>query len=113
VSKWGPFSLIFYRGNRGKQDVCHVILRNKFSVEKGSMSWCFVMMQQAVLLSPKFGAKSWPVFMQSPQNVTAVCGIDCLDFENECFFVNNPFDVKENYEHALDFVLHLSHPFSL
>jgi hypothetical protein len=27
------------------------------------------------------------------------------------FFVNNPLDVKENDEHALDFALHLS-PFS-
>jgi hypothetical protein len=27
------------------------------------------------------------------------------------FFVNNPLDVKENDEHALDFVLHLSHRF--
>jgi hypothetical protein len=26
------------------------------------------------------------------------------------FFVNNPLDVKENDEHALDFALHLSRP---
>jgi hypothetical protein len=27
------------------------------------------------------------------------------------FFVNNPLDVKENDEHALDLALHLSHLF--
>jgi hypothetical protein len=30
-----------------------------------------------------------------------------LDCQGE-FFVNNRFDVKENYEHALEFALHLS-----
>jgi hypothetical protein len=29
------------------------------------------------------------------------------------FFVNNPLDVKENDEHALEFVLHLSRFFGL
>jgi hypothetical protein len=28
-------------------------------------------------------------------------------------FVNNPIDVKENYEHALGFALHLSRLFGL
>jgi hypothetical protein len=28
---------------------------------------------------------------------------------HEKLFVNNPPDVKENYGHALDFALHLSH----
>jgi hypothetical protein len=31
----------------------------------------------------------------------------------EEFFVNNPFDVKENDEHATDFALHLSRLFGL
>jgi hypothetical protein len=33
---------------------------------------------------------------------TVVCGIDYLACQDK-FFVNNPLDVKENYEHALDF----------
>jgi hypothetical protein len=36
-----------------------------------------------------------------------VCGIDWLACHVE-FFVNNPLDIKENYEHALDFALLLS-----
>jgi hypothetical protein len=36
--------------------------------------------------------------------VTVVCRIDCLACQDE-FFVNNPLDVKENVEHALDFDL--------
>jgi hypothetical protein len=39
-----------------------------------------------------------------------VCGIDCLACQDD-FFVNNPLDVKENYEHALNFVLHLTRLF--
>jgi hypothetical protein len=57
-------------------------------------------MQQPVLLSPKFEAESSHIFTQSPKIVTAVWGIDCLACQDE-FFVNNPLDVKENYEHAL------------
>jgi hypothetical protein len=34
-------------------------------VKKGIVRLCTVMMQQSVLLLPKFGAKSWHVFMQS------------------------------------------------
>jgi hypothetical protein len=44
-----------------------------------------------VLLSPKFGAKSLHIFMQS-QKVTVVYGIDCLGCQEE-FFLNNPFVV--------------------
>jgi hypothetical protein len=40
--------------------------------------------------------------------VTVVCRIDCLACQDE-FFVNTPFDVKDNDEHALDLALHLSH----
>jgi hypothetical protein len=36
--------------------------------------------------------------------------VDSLGCQNK-FSVNNRFDVKENVEHALDFVLHLSHHF--
>jgi hypothetical protein len=59
------------------------------------------------LLSPKFGAKSSHIFTQSPYKVTVVCGTDCLAYQDE-FFVNNPPDVKENYEYAPDFAFHLS-----
>jgi hypothetical protein len=36
----------------------------------------------------------------------------CLACQDE-LFINNSLDVKENYEHALEFALHLSHLFSL
>jgi hypothetical protein len=42
--------------------------------------------------------------------VTVEFGIDRMACQKE-FFVNNTFDVKENYEHALDFALRLSHVF--
>jgi hypothetical protein len=76
-------------------------------VKKGSVRRCVVVMQLPVLLSPKFGAKSSHIFMQSPLNFTVICRIDCLTFQDEPL-QNNPLDVKENDEHALDFALHLS-----
>jgi hypothetical protein len=63
-------------------------------------------------LSPNFGAKSSHIFTQSPQNVTVVCGIDCLACQDE-FFVDNPPYVKGKYEHALDFALQLCRLFSV
>jgi hypothetical protein len=66
------------------------------------------MMQQPVLPSPKFEAKSLHIFTQWPQSITAACGIGCLACQDE-LFVNHPLDAKENDEHALDFALHLSH----
>jgi hypothetical protein len=39
--------------------------------------------------------------------VTVVCRFDSLACQDK-FFVNNPLDVKENGERALDFALHLS-----
>jgi hypothetical protein len=59
-----------------------------------------------VTASPFVAKVSSHIFMQSPQNVTVVCGIDCLACQNE-FFVNNTLDAKENDEHTLDFALHL------
>jgi hypothetical protein len=69
VSKRRPFSFIFNQGNRkvarGQvrrvgwvRDDTHVIFGQKFPGEKGSVRRCVVVMQQLVLLSPKFGAKS-------------------------------------------------------
>jgi hypothetical protein len=37
-------------------DEGHVVLGQKFACEKGSVRRCIVMIQQPVLLSPKFGA---------------------------------------------------------
>jgi hypothetical protein len=42
--------------------------------------------------------------------VTVVRGIDCLVCDDE-FYVNNPLNVKENDEYALDFAIHTSGPF--
>jgi hypothetical protein len=91
-------------------DDSHIVFGQKFPGEKVNVKQCDIVMQQPVRLSPKFGAKSSYIFTQSPLNVAMVCGIDCLACEDK-FLVNNPFDVKENYEHALDFVLHLSRIF--
>jgi hypothetical protein len=48
------------------EDDSHIIFGQKFSGEKGSVRWCVVVMQQSVLLSPKFGAKSSHIFPQFP-----------------------------------------------
>jgi hypothetical protein len=42
------------------------LLVKKISGEKGSVRRCVVVMQQPVLLLPKFGAKSLRIVMQSP-----------------------------------------------
>jgi hypothetical protein len=47
------------------EDSC-VVFGKKFPGEKGSMRWFIVVMQQQVIMSPKFGAKSWHIFTQSP-----------------------------------------------
>ena len=75
--------------------------------EDGSVSWGIVMVKQPGLFSPKFGAKSSHLFTQSPQNVTVeprVHSLACWDK----FFVHNPLDVKESYDHALDIAFRLS-----
>jgi hypothetical protein len=83
------------------KDDCHAF-GLKIRGEKGSARRSVVVMQQPVLLSPKFAANA--------SQVTVVCGIDCLAYQDK-FFVNNPLDVKENYEHGLDFALYLSRLF--
>jgi hypothetical protein len=45
-------------------DDSHVVFGQKFPGEKGSVRRCVVVMQQSVLLSPKFGPKSWHIFTQ-------------------------------------------------
>jgi hypothetical protein len=64
-------------------DESHVAFGQKFPGEKGSVKQCVVVMQQPVLLLPKFSE----------------------------FFVKNALDVKENNEHALDSAFHLSRIF--
>jgi hypothetical protein len=44
----------------------HFVFGKKFSGAKGSVRQRVVVTQQPVLLSPKFGAKSSHIFMQSP-----------------------------------------------
>jgi hypothetical protein len=58
-------------------------------------------MQQPVLLSTYFRANSSHIFTQPPENVTVVCGTDCLACHDK-FFAINPLYVK-NDEHALGF----------
>jgi hypothetical protein len=53
------------------------------------------------------GAESAHIFTQLPHNVTAACGIHCLACQDE-FLMDNPLNVKENDEHALDFALRRS-----
>jgi hypothetical protein len=71
----------------------HVVFGYKFFDERESVRRCVIVMQQPVLLSPKFGAKSSHIFTQSPLNVTVVCGIDCLAYQGEPF-VNNSLHVR-------------------
>jgi hypothetical protein len=49
----------------GGGGVTVILFLVKNSLGKGNMSWCVVVMQQPVLLSPKFEAKSSHIFMQS------------------------------------------------
>jgi hypothetical protein len=90
----------------------YIVFGKKFPGENGSVRLCVVMMQQPVLPLPKFGAKSSHIFTDMALNVTAVCGIDCFVCQGE-LFMNNPFDIKGNDEHALGFAFHLFRPFSL
>jgi hypothetical protein len=83
-----------------------LFLVKKFPGEKGHVRRWVVVMQQPVLLKPKFGAKSSRIFSQSPQNVTAICGIYYLAWQDE-FFAKSPLYAKENNERAFDFDLHL------
>jgi hypothetical protein len=108
--KWQPFSFIFNWGNRKivwVGDDSYVVFSQKFPGEKRSAKQCAVMIEQPVLLSPKFGGKFFNVFTQLPYNVTVVCGIDPLAC-HDVFFVNNTIDVKESDDHASDFGLHLT-----
>jgi hypothetical protein len=64
VPKWWVFGFIFNRGNRKVEwvgDESHVAFGKNSVVEKEVL-----MLQQPVLSSPKFGAKSSHISMQPP-----------------------------------------------
>jgi L-lysine 2,3-aminomutase len=85
-------------------DDSHVVFGKKFPGEKRK----FVTEHCSDATASSFVAKVWgevSAYLHTVAiKVTVVCGIDCLVCQNK-FFVNNPLDVKENYEHALDSVL--------
>jgi hypothetical protein len=84
-----------------------------FSV-RNSVRRCVIVMQQPVLLSPKFGAKSSHVSRSRRKTSQRIRnGVFGLPACQDEFFVNSPLDLKENYEHALDFALHLFRLFSV
>jgi hypothetical protein len=64
-------------------DVSYVVFGEKFLREKGDVIWYVIVMQQPVLLPPKFKAKSGHIFKQSPENVTLFCLTDCLACQDE------------------------------
>jgi hypothetical protein len=64
-----------------------LFLVNNSLVKKGSVRRCVVVMRRPILLSPKFEKKYSHNFAQSPWNVTVVCGIYRLAYQDE-FFVN-------------------------
>jgi hypothetical protein len=64
------------RVGRGRQSCC--FWPKKIPGEKENVRRHLVVMQQPVLLSPEFGAKSSHILTLLQQNVTVVCGIDCL-----------------------------------
>jgi hypothetical protein len=63
--KMAAFQLYLQSGKQLKVgwvgDDSHVVCRKKFPGEKGSVRWCFIMVQQPVLLSPKFGSNNHTV----------------------------------------------------
>jgi hypothetical protein len=93
-------------------DYSHIDFGQKFLGGKESVRLCVVVVQQPVLLLPKFGTKSSHIFTDLELNVTAVCETDCMVCQDE-LFVSNPFDVNGNDDHALGFAFHLFRPFSV
>ena len=76
------------------EDDNHFVLHQKLLGEDGSVRWGVVMVEQPGLFSPKFGAMSLHVFMQSLQKVALEPGIHSLASWDK-FFVHNPLDVKQ------------------
>jgi hypothetical protein len=86
-------------------DDSHLVFGQKLHDGKGNERRCVIVMQQPFLLSPKFWVKSSNIFKQSLYIVRIVRGMYCLISQDE-FFVNNSFDARDNYEHALDFAIY-------
>ena len=79
----------------------HFVFRQKLLGEYVSVRRSVVIVKRPGLFSPKFGAMSSHVFVQSLQNFAVEPGIHssaCWDI----FFVHNPLDVKESDDHILD-----------
>jgi len=75
--------------------------------EDGSVRQGVVMVKQPGLFSPKYGASSVHVFMQSPQNVAVEPKIHILACWDK-FFVHSPLGVRESDDHAVDIAFHLT-----
>jgi hypothetical protein len=96
VSKWRPFSFYLHLGKQRKEgcigDDSHVVFGQNSLMKKN------VRVSESEMVHCNDATANSFV-------ATVVCGIDCLVFQN------NLLEVKENDEHAFDFVLHLSRVF--
>jgi hypothetical protein len=88
-------------------DDSHSVFYQKLLGKDRSVRWGIVMVKQPGLFLPKLGVTSSHVFMQSAQNIVEELKIHSLACWDK-FFVQNPFDVKESDNHALDIAFHLS-----
>jgi hypothetical protein len=87
VSNRRPFSFIYIFGNGKKSQFdksgeygvwgndSHIVFLQKLLGEDGSVRRGVVVVKQPDMFSPKFGATSWHVFTQSPQNFAVEPGI--------------------------------------
>jgi hypothetical protein len=73
------------RGIRWVGDDSHFVFCQKQLGEDERVRWDVVIVKQAGLFSPKFGATSSHVFTQSPQNMTVEPGIHNLACWDRCF----------------------------
>jgi hypothetical protein len=61
-----------------------LLLVKEIPGRKGSVKWRVVVLQQPVMLSPKFSAKSSHIFMKSSQNVAVLYGTGCVAYDDTC-----------------------------
>lgn len=69
-----------------------LFLAKKSGAEQGSVRWCVVVMQQTVVLLPKFRVTCLHIFKKSQCERWNYC---------LAYFVHSSLDVKANYEDAL------------
>ena len=86
----------------GMEDNSHVDYGQKCAGEQRSMKWHIVNDAKQFTWSQNSG-HYFPLSHRAVTKVTLDCGIDLVVLWNE-FFVDNPLDIKENKEHALDFI---------